>query len=143
MRSREAGKEDLMANTTITKNKVTALDLIALEPAQNWEVVRDFCGGIKASNIREHVIKMFPEILEHACYCLLSEQGKALIPMIKGMVGSEFVSKYRRELVEAFNTETLPTSVSLQMYTDICSTADKFGYLEFVNDFEKAFYTSK
>ena len=132
-----------MANTTITKSKVTALDLIALEPAQNWEVVRDFCGGIKPQNIREHVIHMFPELLEQAAYYLLSEQGQALIPTITGKVGSEFVSKYRRELVEAFNTNTLPSSVALQMYSDICTAADKFGFLEFVNDYEKAFYTSK
>ena len=131
-----------MAATTIT-NKVTAIDLIGLEPAQNWEVLRDFCGGIKPQNAREHVIHMYPELLEQAMYYLLSEQGQSLIPTIKGMVGDEFVSKYRSELVEAFNTNELPTSVVLQMYSDICTAADKFSFLEFVNDFEKAFYTSK
>lgn len=131
-----------MATTTISKN-VTLYDLMGLNPNQAWETVRDFCGGIRPQNVREHVIKMFPELLEQVLYYLLSEQGQALIPTIKGMVGNEFISKYRNELVEAFNTNTLPSSVVLQMYTDICSTADKFGYLEFVNDFEKAFYTSK
>ncbi len=129
-------------NTTATK-RVTLIDLVGLEPNQEWEVVRDFCGGIKPNNIREHVIHMFPELLEQVMYYLLSEQGQSLIPAIKGKVGSEFVSKYRRELVEAFNTNTLPSSVALQMYSDICTAADKFGFLEFVNDYEKAFYTSK